>query len=161
MEKAQLALKLVLDELGLAPDIKTVRQRKTVQKGVYLGQIAGVDLGYRYNWYVMGPYSPSLTRDYFALSESLSAGDDPSGFELQEAVRARLSKARDLLPVPDNVDLSQDDWMELLASLHYLMKQRRLPLAAAREQLDRQKPHVARFTDIAYAMLQDRELVPR
>lgn len=159
MEKTQLALKLVLGELGLAPEIKTVKQRKTVQKGVYVAQLSGVDLGYRYNWYVMGPYSPGLTRDYFALRETLDAGDSGAGFELQDAVRLRLASVRDLLTAPEGVDLDQSDWLELVASVHYLLTHRRLGIDEAREALKKEKRHVAPFTDIAYQMLQDRGLV--
>lgn len=38
-----------------------------VQAAVYIGKVAGVDLGYRYGWYVYGPYSPSLHEDLVKL----------------------------------------------------------------------------------------------
>jgi hypothetical protein len=38
-------LKLFLNELGIDSNINTVDDRKRVQKAVYLGQIARVDLG--------------------------------------------------------------------------------------------------------------------
>lgn len=151
MENAQVALKLMLDELELdelelQPNISTRQERKTVQKAIYLGQLAGVDLGYRYNWYVMGPYSPALTRDYFALGESLSSGDDPSGdYELQEPVRARLAHVKPLIQPPTDVSLGGPEWLELLASVHYLLDARRMGWDQATEYLEKEKPHVAPY----------------
>ena len=57
MDAKLITLRLFLDALGQSVDIETVDDRKRVQKAVYLGQLSGVDLGYRFSWYVMGPYS--------------------------------------------------------------------------------------------------------
>ena len=161
MDNSQVALKLLMEELAITPEIKTVRERKTVQKAVYLGQAAGVDLGYRYNWYIMGPYSPSLTRDYFALNESLSADDDASGqFELQESVKSRLERIKPLMGPPPGVTLSTPDWLELLASLHYLLVSRRLDWPQAKEYLREKKQHVANFADSARDALKKQDLIP-
>ena len=56
MEEKLVVLKLFLDELGIPDSIDTVDERKRIQKAAYLGQLSGVDLGYRYGWYKMGPY---------------------------------------------------------------------------------------------------------
>ena len=64
MRESLVALDLVLDELGVPTKVDTFRDRKLVQKAVYVAKAAGVDLGYTYGWYVHGPYSPALTRDY-------------------------------------------------------------------------------------------------
>ncbi len=56
METKLLVLKLFLGALGIDDSIETVDDRKRVQKAVYLGQLSGIDLGYRYGWYRMGPY---------------------------------------------------------------------------------------------------------
>lgn len=160
MERSQLALKLMLDELGLDPTIRTVRERKAVQKAIYLGQAAGVDLGYRYNWYIMGPYSPGLTRDYFALDEALNAGDKSAeGYELQATAKAQVGSVKPLMDVPEGVDLNQSEWLELLASVHFLIKRRRLNLPGAKELLQKQKPHVAPFTEKAARMLENQRLI--
>ena len=63
MEPRLIALRLYLDQLGVSSDIETVSDRKRVQKAVYLGQLSGVDFGYRFGWYLMGPYSTTLTED--------------------------------------------------------------------------------------------------
>lgn len=61
MEGPQIRLKLVLDHLGISPDVSTLQNRICIQKAIFLAKYAGVDLGYSYNWYVHGPYSPELT----------------------------------------------------------------------------------------------------
>jgi hypothetical protein len=161
MENAQVALKLMLDELDLEPTVETVQERKTVQKAIYLGQVAGVDLGYRYNWYVMGPYSPALTRDYFALGESLSSGDDPSNdYELQEAVKTRLARVKPVIEPPVDVKLRRPEWLELIASVHYLLEARRMSWDRAEEYLCKQKPHVAPYAGQAREALEKHGLIP-
>ncbi|HZZ71301.1 MAG TPA: hypothetical protein VFE24_03555, partial [Pirellulales bacterium] len=60
MNPNSIAIKLMLDELGIPETIATVDDRKRVQKAVYLGQRAGMNLGYRFGWYVRGPYSSAL-----------------------------------------------------------------------------------------------------
>jgi hypothetical protein len=54
MEKHQIALKLFLDELGVPIDTNNINDRKLAQKAVYLGQLSGVDLGYRFGWFSTG-----------------------------------------------------------------------------------------------------------
>jgi hypothetical protein len=51
METRLVTLFLFLRELGVEPRIATVADRKGVQKAVYIGQLSGIDLGYRYSWY--------------------------------------------------------------------------------------------------------------
>lgn len=160
MESGQLALKLLLDELDVEPVIRTVSQRKAVQKSVYLAQLSGVDFGYHYNWYVMGPYSPGLTRDYYALEKALAEGDQSyDSRELRGAVRRKLDAIKPLLTVPDGVQLNQANWLELVASLHYLLKQRSKSLESARAIIEDQKTHVADYVDSAYDALAALKLV--
>jgi hypothetical protein len=159
VDDAYVALKLVLDELAIAPGVQTVADRKTLQKVVYLGQAAGVDLGYRYNWYRMGPYSPGLTRDYFGLAEAIQGGEKAEAFELQRAARERLDTVKSLLRVPAEVELGLADWLELLASVHFLMTRRRLSRERVDEVLQKEKGHVAEFAPQATRQLEDVGLV--
>ena len=63
-----LALKLVLEALGVGTNIGNVTERKEKQKAIYLVKaLTGLDLGYSYGWYIRGPYSPSLANDYYEL----------------------------------------------------------------------------------------------
>lgn len=41
--------------------------RLILQKTVYLMEQFGLSTGYYFNWYLRGPYSPSLTRDAYIL----------------------------------------------------------------------------------------------
>src|SRR5205823_6288469 len=108
------------DEFDVPAQIRTVADRKRVQKTISLAQLPSVDLGYRHGWYVMGPYSPPLTRDYYALDEAIgsaAAGTAP-GMQLPPPVRDRLQTVKPLFKVPDGVPLDVEDWLELVASLH-------------------------------------------
>jgi uncharacterized protein YwgA len=157
MDAAQEALSLVLSGVGVGPDISTKTRRKAVQKAVYLAQAAGVDLGYRYNWYVMGPYSPNLTKDYFALRDTLE--EDPS-FEperrLSKAALKKLEPLTELVEVPDDArDLTQADWLELLASIHFLSNYQGRDAEGVRARLAKEKGHVAEYYEVAMAHLQE------
>lgn len=159
MEKAQVALKLLLDATGVGPDISTVARRKAVQKCVYLVQCAGIRLGYHYNWYVKGPYSPALTRDYYALAERLGTPlDDSDQYSLNDAQKEKIDAIRPLLKAPEGVDLDAPEWLELLASLHFLLTQRKQSREEARDTLAREKAHVVRYADDALEALQEARL---
>lgn len=160
MESKLVALKLVLDELGIDSGISTVDDRKRVQKTVYLEQLRGVDLGYRFSWYLMGPYSPSLTRDYYALAQELETGDvSHTTRALKPHLRDRLRDLRSLLSQPDDFPLEQEDWLELLASYHYLRQIRRKDDAQAVEILRQEKPALASFHTLARRELSSARLI--
>ncbi len=119
MEARLIALKLVLDALKFPAAIETIDDRKRVQKAVYLGQVAGVKLGYRFGWYLKGPYSPDLTRDYYSLANAIIMRENEyEQNRLQQPLQERLENILPLLKVPTEVSLSQKDWLELVASLH-------------------------------------------
>src|SRR2546421_10312433 len=150
MDSRLILLKLFLDELGVPDDIATVDDRKRVQKAVYLGQRSGLNLGYRFGWYLMGPYSPGLTKDYFALSEAISSGDrEYESHALGPTSKAQLHRIASLCLVPANVAASQEDWLELLASLHYLRTVSGYSHAKSQDVLRVQKPHLAHLVNEA------------
>jgi uncharacterized protein YwgA len=149
MRESLVALDLVLDELGVPTKVDTFRDRKLVQKAVYVAKAAGVDLGYAYGWYVHGPYSPALTRDYFALDEARETEPPPKHATLQKQVKDALAKGRDLLTVPKDVDLSPAEWAELIASLLFLYEERRLSANEARDEIVRLKKPLAAYVDRA------------
>jgi uncharacterized protein YwgA len=155
MDQRLVVLKLFLDELGVPDSIDTVDDRKRVQKAIYLGQLPDLDLGYRFGWYLKGPYSTSLTKDYYTLADEIASGDrDYAKKNLPESVRARLRRVKPLMSVPDDVGLPQEDWLELVSSLHYLRKIRRYNQDQALETLRREKSGLFPFVDRA-----ERELV--
>jgi uncharacterized protein YwgA len=120
MKARLIALKLFLEVLSISSDINTVDERKKIQKSIYLGQIAGVDLGYRFGWYLKGPYSPELTKDYYDLDEALIEGDiEYKKKDLNSQLKEKLQAIQPIISPPDDLPLSQEDWLELLASVHY------------------------------------------
>jgi uncharacterized protein YwgA len=161
MEPKLVALKLFLDELDIPASIATIDDRKKVQKAVYLGQLSGVDLGYRFGWYLKGPYSPSLTKDYFSLAEAITSGDQSyNGKQFSDTVRERLRSVVPLLEVPAGVRLPQEDWLELVSSLHYLRKIQGLDESSADQKLQQSKPRLAPLASLAKQYLSKANLLP-
>jgi len=159
MDMKLVALKLFLDALGVGSSIVTVADRKRIQKAVYLGQLSGADLGYRYGWYIMGPYSTSLTRDYFELSELVQTeGPELDGRQLRPEFQQPLSSIAPLLTVPDDIPLEQEDWLELLASYDYLRRVSRYSHTQAITLLKEQKSHIVAYVDQAIAALRKHHL---
>jgi hypothetical protein len=120
MDRQQIALKLAADGLRLDFKIDSFRDRLIVQKAIYLVQAAGVRLGYHYQWYLYGPYSPSLTRDEYAVAADCAQGlDDSKGWSLDKQSRKRLEDLRALVKSKDRAHLARH--LELLASVHFLI----------------------------------------
>jgi len=118
MDRQQIGVKLAVDGLGLPFKIDGFMDRLIMQKAVYLAQAAGVNLGYFYQWYLYGPYSPSLTRDEFAIAMDISADmDDSRGWKLDDVSLQRLEGIRAIFSEPDRDKLARN--LELLASVHF------------------------------------------
>ncbi len=155
MKTAQITLKLFLDALGIPPKISTLNDRKKVQKAVYIGQKAGVDLGYSYGWYLLGPYSPELTQDYFTLNDDLETGNvDYENYKLVESSTTKLSAIKSLMETPSEVNLSQEDWLELVASIIYKEKKKD-GIEVIKDSLRQKKPHLMDYFDVAVKKLNE------
>ncbi len=93
MNRRQIALKLVISELGIGADMASFEERLILQKAILLAQQAGVPLGYHFSWYLRGPYSRDLTADAFA-----SLGSDiPAGWTLDPNSKEKLKRVRPLI----------------------------------------------------------------
>jgi uncharacterized protein YwgA len=153
-----IALKLFLEALGIPPDIDTVNERKRVQKSIYLGQIAGVDLGYRFGWYLKGPYSPELTKDYYELDEALNEGDiEYQKKDLKGQLKEKLQAIQPIMSPPSDVSLNQEDWLELLASVHYQFS--RYDQETAKANIDREKHNLVPYIPRAEESLKKSHLL--
>jgi uncharacterized protein YwgA len=120
MDRQQIGVKLTIDGLGLSFGVNTFEDRLIMQKAVYLAQTAGVNLGYYYHWYLYGPYSPSLTRDGFAIAMDISAGlDESKGWRLDDESSKRIERIRCLFGEKCSSKLAGK--LELLASVHFLL----------------------------------------
>lgn len=143
------ALKAVLDELDVPLEIATVQDRLVVQKAIYLAQTM-VPLGYSYGWYLKGPYSPRLTRDYYEFSQ---ASLEENGVSLKTTVKNLLKPIKDLISQkPDGVVLAH--WLELLASIHYLRDSWNLDRVGVEAKIGETKPHLTGLVDSGWEALQ-------
>ena len=169
MNRARILLKLVLEEAGLhTPELTTFRDRLRLQKLVYIVQMAGLDLGYRYNWYLRGPYCPGLTRDAFLLKEEIAAGEDAfANYELSKEAQKTLCAAKAIWRPEEVPGSPSNEWLELLASLHYLKNVAYWPgnnVTKERvfKKLVEAKPHFAeqqKLMGAAWARLQQQGLI--
>lgn len=158
MNGSQIRLKLFLDRLNIPSDISTLEDRKVVQKAVFLGQKAGADLGYQYGWYIMGPYSPELTQDYFILANDISKGDITyKDYALIDELNQKLDGIKELMRPPPDIPLSQPDWLELLASVVYLLNNQNE--ADTRAVLRNKKPLLAGHFDAAISSLRKYRII--
>lgn len=96
--------------------------RLICQKKIYLLQSLGTDLGYAYNWYVRGPYSPALTTYVFNNLDVLSSTSF-NQYKLSDMAERNINIVLSLTTdIPD--DLTIPSWYELLASILYIYNHR-------------------------------------
>lgn len=125
MDRQQIAVKLTVDGLNLQFKTDCFTDRLIMQKTIYLAQAAGVNLGYFYQWYLHGPYSPSLTRDEFAIAADIASGmDDSEGWKLDESSWQRLKGIKAIFSEPERDKLARK--LELLASVHFLIDRKKV-----------------------------------
>lgn len=125
MDRQQIGVKLAIDGLNLPFKIDGFQDRLIMQKSVYLAQAAGVNLGYYYHWYLYGPYSPSLTRDEYAIATDVSVGlDESEGWKLDDRSSQRLEGIRGIFTEPERDKLAKK--LELLASVHFLIERKQV-----------------------------------
>lgn len=121
MDDRLIDFKLVVDQVGDF-NMDSLRGRIALQKKIYLLQLSGLDLGYRFNWYIRGPYSPSLADIAFEVWNNKEyVAEEVSEYELGSESLDLISKIKGLItsksPFPDLEDYG---WLELLASVHYI-----------------------------------------
>ena len=104
-----------LRELGVEPSLETFNQRKVIQKLCYLLESFGVDLGFRFGWYLHGPYSSNVAHVLYDNPEAFSAKADTN--VLSEEEKIKIKAMRNFL----GEDLGVPDALELLVSLHFLL----------------------------------------
>ncbi len=144
MNRKQVSALLVLKELGIQRDMQSFTDRLMVQKSVYLAQELGVGLGHHYNWYLRGPYSPSLTQDVFDALDVKDADSVVDEWELDPDTRGKLSQLKESFTPPS--DLSDAHWLELLASAHFLISRKQVPTQDAGKLASHLKKFDKHFT---------------
>lgn len=117
-----------LKMLGIDLKLETFTERKLLQKLVYLLQVFGVKLGFNYDWYLHGPYSPGLTRTLYEIMETRAFPHE----QLNSPDIARINKLKSFL----GNDILSSDKLELLVSIHYL-RERAGAIGASEEEVKR------------------------
>lgn len=131
MDRQQIGVKLAIEGLGLDFKIDGFEDRLILQKAIYLAQAAGVNLGYYYQWYHYGPYSPSLTRDEYAIATDITGEDESVGWKLDETSWQRLKEIKAIFTKPQREELAKK--LELLASVHFLINRKQVPGANTKQ----------------------------
>jgi len=100
MERKEKLAKIVnsLKKVGFDFKVSHFNNRLKLQKYVFLLRRYGIDLGYSYNYYIRGPYSPELADDYYNLPE----------------VDGEIELPEDFLKLIKN---KSERWLELASSL--------------------------------------------
>ena len=128
MDRQQIALKLTLDCLSMPAKVTSFEDRLVLQKSVYLCEAAGVDLGYYFRWYRRGPYCSALAADGYSVSVDVEQGDDESiNWTLDAKSRTNLDRLTSLLQAED----PRAPWLELLASVHFLVDRNQVSTESA------------------------------
>lgn len=159
MKGSQIRLKLYLDQLGIPFETSGIDDRVKIQKAVYIGKAAGFDLGYPYGWYLKGPYSPELTRDYYNLSRAIVLGDkEYEKYDLQDDLSQKLIRIKGLM-TPHEKSISQADWLELVASILYCKNENNFNYIETKKYLTNEKKHLIDYYDNAVSTLKLYKLV--
>jgi len=114
MEK-KIALGGLLKRIGNY-NIDTFDGRLILQKTIYLMQSFDLPLGYRFSWYIYGPYSPDLTEDGYQLKDIFK--EVPSMKFVKEEREKQFKKFIKFLGEKKN----DPKWLEILASIHFIYK---------------------------------------
>lgn len=88
--------------------------RLVLQKRIYLLQAFGIFLGYKFVWYIHGPYSPELTRNGYNLVPIFKK--IPKIDFANKKVKKRFNQYIDFLGDRH----SNADWLEQLSCTHFL-----------------------------------------
>lgn len=116
MNNIDIANGMVFQKLSISKD--SFDERLICQKKIYLLQSLGTNLGYTYNWYVRGPYSPALTTYIYANLDVL-ASNDFSDYKLAEMAERNIQCVNGL-EKKIRSDFTTASWYELLASLLFI-----------------------------------------
>ena len=120
MADSKLVLSKCFHILGLErPNMKKFDDRLRLQKIVYLLRGYGIHLGYGFNWYVHGPYSPKLADDGYAIDDDIFENGRDITLNDERRVTDSLNSFKDFIG-EDN--FKDPLYLEILASLHYIKK---------------------------------------
>lgn len=147
--RRQAALALCSRELGVL-NVSDFTARLILQKTIYLLQgLHGLDLGYRYSWYLRGPYSSTLTRDVFEIVENRTLQDSIwQRHKLSSSAKDILTRFKRAVFDTKPADMDLAVWLELLSSTHYLLNdpsRKDKSKSAIHAELLKLKPHFKNY----------------
>lgn len=103
-------------------NMKTFSDRLRFQKTVQLLQAFGVDLGYNYNWYLSGPYCPSLAKDGYELAKVIHKIPKLDLEFANNTLAASYAAFKDFI----HDKKGDPDQLEIAASICFLHRQKNL-----------------------------------
>lgn len=136
--------------------------RLVFQKQVYLLQELGLKTGNSYGWYRRGPYSSGAADDGFQLEPIQDDVENlpeltPDELEAAETLQELISESRERFTNKDEAYC-----MELLGSLHFLLKYG-YPRPASKEEALRRfqelKPRFGEDSEVALELLKQKGLI--
>lgn len=158
-------LHLCGDALNVSLDMDTFDNRLVLQKSIYLMQVFGVDLGFRFGWHLRGPYCSDLTKTAFELKENPESAD-PEGITLPASVIERIERFKHWAASSKPGNLPEIDWLELLASMHYIrhvayVRKSKTKEIVCQELISRKPWYQQEQIDSAWNALNDQGLIER
>ena len=118
MTNIDVANGMVFQALGVKKD--SFDNRIISQKKIFLLQEMGIEIGYSYNWYIRGSYSPGLTT-YIYDNLDMLKDHDFSSYKLSDTAKAAIDAINGLEEAKPQT-LSVVSWYELLASVLYIIR---------------------------------------
>ena len=160
------------DGLRLLSALETIREtfsawslkdRIIGQKKVYFVQEMGIPLGYRFRWYLYGPYSFDLGSEAFELA-AMTPLNENFDVHLPEIYSSSLGKLESFfgevkqLPAKENELETERFWFELASSIHFLVHKAYPPETSMQgvvEKIEQEKPEYGpEDVQIAVGLLQ-------
>lgn len=121
-------------------DYSDFGKRMKMQKCVYLMEQLGLNIGgYDFSWYKHGPYSQQLQDDMYEENSKVESTLCYSEFarHVLEHVQKMVKEAHQ-----DGFGYTEEQWVECLASVHYLNRIFQGNRERALGELLRRKPHL-------------------
>jgi uncharacterized protein YwgA len=94
-------------------------ERIILQKIIYLIQEKGYDMGFKFNWYIRGPYSPKLADCGYEISNKYREQYEKCRIDMKDDAKIFIDTLKKKIYSEDK-GLRPAEKAELLASLHYL-----------------------------------------
>lgn len=117
-----LRLLATFSALELEINVQTFDARFFIQKNGYFLQEFGADLGYRFGMYISGPYSPALARDAYTLQDLEYDREETESVSVNTEACERMRAFMEDVDQLVSINKGKQNWLELLASFHFLYK---------------------------------------